>query len=109
MESTNQLVCVVFFHPRDASDITHIVTFCFKALESWHLRGALHAMMRILCYHWRRDTFEILCRFFHADATLKVILDLMLFHMTRSQINDTFLFQSGVKVKVVGEVSEKWN
>ena len=62
-------------------------------------------MMRILCYHWRRDTFEILCRFFHADATLKVILDLMLFHMTRSQINDTFLFQSGVKVKVVGEMT----
>ena len=29
--------------------------------------------------------------------------------MTRSQINDTFLFQSGVKVKVVGDVSEKWN
>ena len=26
---------------------------------------------------------------------------------TRSQINDTFLFQRGVKVKVVGEVSEK--
>ena len=28
-------------------------------------------------------------------------------YMTRSEINDTFLFQSGVKVKVVGEVSEK--
>ena len=29
--------------------------------------------------------------------------------MTRNQINDTFLFQNRVKVKVVGEVSEKWN
>ena len=29
--------------------------------------------------------------------------------MTASQINDTFGFQSGVKVKVVGEVSGKWN
>ena len=29
------------------------------------------------------------------------------FYMTRSQINDTVLFQSRVKVKVVGEVSEK--
>ena len=29
-------------------------------------------------------------------------------YMTTSQINDTFLFQSGVKVKVVGEVSKKW-
>ena len=28
---------------------------------------------------------------------------------TRNQINDTFLFQNRVKVKVVGEVSEKWN
>ena len=28
-------------------------------------------------------------------------------HMTRNQINDTFLFQNRVKVKVVGEVSEK--
>ena len=27
--------------------------------------------------------------------------------MTRNQINDTFLFQNRVKVKVVGEVSEK--
>ena len=27
--------------------------------------------------------------------------------MTRNQINDTFLFQKRVKVKVVGEVSEK--
>ena len=27
---------------------------------------------------------------------------------TRTQINDTFLFQNRVKVKVVGEVSEKW-
>ena len=26
---------------------------------------------------------------------------------TRNQINDTFLFQNRVKVKVVGEVSEK--
>ena len=30
-------------------------------------------------------------------------------YMTRNQINDTFLFQNRVKVKVVGEVSEKWN
>jgi len=30
-----------------------------------------------------------------------------LIHMTRNQINDTFLFQNRVKVKVVGEVSEK--
>ena len=30
-------------------------------------------------------------------------------HKTRNQINDTFLFQNRVKVKVVGEVSEKWN
>ena len=29
------------------------------------------------------------------------------FYMTRNQINDTFLFQNRVKVKVVGEVSEK--
>jgi len=28
-------------------------------------------------------------------------------YTTRSQINDTFLFQRGVKVKVVGKVSEK--
>ena len=28
-------------------------------------------------------------------------------YMTRNQINDTFLFQNRVKVKVVGEVSEK--
>ena len=28
---------------------------------------------------------------------------------TRNQINNTFLFQNRVKVKVVGEVSEKWN
>ena len=28
-------------------------------------------------------------------------------HTTRNQINDTFLFQNRVKVKVVGEVSEK--
>ena len=28
-------------------------------------------------------------------------------HGTRNQINDTFLFQNRVKVKVVGEVSEK--
>ena len=28
-------------------------------------------------------------------------------NMTRNQINDTFLFQN--RVKVVGEVSEKWN
>ena len=27
--------------------------------------------------------------------------------MTRNQINDTFLFQNRVKVKVVGDVSEK--
>ena len=29
------------------------------------------------------------------------------FDKTRNQINDTFLFQNIVKVKVVGEVSEK--
>ena len=28
-------------------------------------------------------------------------------YKTRTQINDTFLFQNWVKVKVVGEVSEK--
>ena len=28
-------------------------------------------------------------------------------NMTRNQINDTFLFQNRVKVKVVGDVSEK--
>ena len=32
-----------------------------------------------------------------------------IFGMTRNQINNTFLFQNRVKVKVVGEVSEKWN
>ena len=31
----------------------------------------------------------------------------LIFDMTRNQINDTFLFQNRVKVKVVGEVSEK--
>ena len=29
------------------------------------------------------------------------------YSMTRNQINGTFLFQNRVKVKVVGEVSEK--
>ena len=38
----------------------------------------------------------------------KVVCGIYL-NMTRSQINDTFLFQSGVKLKVVGEVSEKGN
>ena len=32
---------------------------------------------------------------------------IMKMRMTRNQINDTFLFQNRVKVKVVGEVSEK--
>ena len=38
----------------------------------------------------------------------KVVCGIYL-NMTRSQINDTFLFQSEVKVKVVGEVPEKGN
>ena len=36
-------------------------------------------------------------------------ISIQLIYMTRNQINDTFLFQNRVKVKVVGEVSEKWN
>ena len=39
---------------------------------------------------------------YHAIVSLCFNVD-----MTRNQINDTFLFQNRVKVKVVGEVSEK--
>ena len=46
---------------------------------------------------------------FFPGGKLAVSMSHILLYMTRNQINDTFLFQNRVKVKVVGEVSEKWN
>ena len=43
----------------------------------------------------------------YEDAWEEVESNLKVKDMTRNQINDTFLFQNRVKVKVVGEVSEK--
>ena len=43
-------------------------------------------------------------------SSLKIMaegIDCAYLYMTRNQINDTFLFQNTVKVKVVGEVSEQ--
>ena len=44
---------------------------------------------------------------FALGESLLMLYKFMYIHMTRNQINDTFLFQIRVKVKVVGEVSEK--
>ena len=41
------------------------------------------------------------------ETEQNIFMLLYLWHTTRNQINDTFLFQNRVKVKVVGEVSEK--
>ena len=41
------------------------------------------------------------------DQPTPIFLEKVKQNMTRNQINDTFLFQNRVKVKVVGEVSEK--
>ena len=42
-------------------------------------------------------------------VTIIFIVTKIIIYMTRNQINDTFMFQNRVKVKVVGEVSEKLN
>ncbi len=59
------------------------------------------------CLH--RVAVIIFSTFFKWKTTLIGRYNLNNGIMTRTQINDTFLFQNRVKVKVVGEVSEKWN
>ena len=70
----------------------------------------LHKIARNKLYainsHWIN---QMVACFQHYYVELSLIHDCMYLHMTAFQINDTFGFQSGVKVKVAREVSENWN
>ena len=54
--------------------------------------------------HLTAYMYDLYRIFFYGERN---IYDIKFGDMTRNQINDMFLFQNRVKVKVVGEVSEK--
>ena len=72
---------------------------CYSS-ERALFNGICHAM-RNMSGFWENWSRHDICYKHHKQCLCKIS------YRTRNQINDTFLFQN--RVKVVGEVLEKWN